>query len=70
MPEATVQTSTFPPSPELQAPPTTGVQAQCGDCVGSGGWFRYEPALDPAPGRLHLSCLSCRGSGRTALARA
>jgi hypothetical protein len=44
-------------------------QAECEECIGSGGWYRYEPALDPAPGRLYLSCLQCRGSGRTAPAR-
>jgi hypothetical protein len=38
----------------------------CDECLGSGGWFRYEPALAPAPGLLYLSCLHCRGSGRTA----
>lgn len=38
----------------------------CDECVGSGGWYRYEPALEPAPGLLYLSCLRCRGSGRTA----
>jgi hypothetical protein len=43
---------------------------QCDDCLGSGGWFRYEPALDPAPGLLYLSCVQCRGSGRAVLARA
>ncbi|HEX2546099.1 MAG TPA: hypothetical protein VHL79_14550 [Ramlibacter sp.] len=37
----------------------------CNECQGSGGWFRYEPALDPAPGLLYLSCVHCRGSGRT-----
>jgi hypothetical protein len=36
----------------------------CEECLGSGGWFRYEPALDPAPGMLYLSCLHCRGQGR------
>jgi hypothetical protein len=36
----------------------------CDECLGSGGWYRYEPALDPAPGMLYLSCLHCRGSGR------
>lgn len=41
----------------------------CEDCLGSGGWLRYEPALDPAPGMLYLSCLQCRGSGRLQLAR-
>lgn len=38
----------------------------CSECLGSGGWFRYEPALDPAPGQLYLSCLQCRGTGRMA----
>jgi hypothetical protein len=42
----------------------------CEECVGSGGWFRYEPALEPSPGLMYLSCLQCRGSGRTILARA
>ncbi len=41
----------------------------CGDCLGSGGWYRYEPALEPAPGMLYLSCLQCRGSGRPLLPR-
>jgi hypothetical protein len=45
-------------------------QASCEECLGSGGWFRYEPALEPAPGLLYLSCLQCRGSGRTASAQA
>jgi hypothetical protein len=45
-------------------------QQQCEECVGSGGWFRYEPALEPSPGLLYLSCVQCRGSGRLALARA
>jgi hypothetical protein len=40
--------------------------ATCDECLGSGGWFRYEPALEPAPGVLYLSCLQCRGTGRTA----
>ena len=44
-------------------------QAECGDCIGSGGWYRYDPSLESSPGRLYLSCLQCRGSGRTALAR-
>jgi hypothetical protein len=42
----------------------------CEECLGSGGWFRYEPALEPSPGLLYLSCLQCRGSGRTALPQA
>ena len=40
--------------------------APCEECVGSGGWYRYEPALEPSPGLLYLSCLQCRGSGRAA----
>ena len=43
--------------------------AACDECLGSGGWFRYEPALEPSPGLLYLSCVQCRGSGRTAPAR-
>ena len=42
----------------------------CDDCLGSGGWYRYEPGMDPAPGRLYLSCLHCRGTGHTAEAHA
>ena len=42
----------------------------CDECLGSGGWFRYEPALEPAPGLLYLSCVQCRGSGSPLLARA
>ena len=45
--------------------PAGSAAAPCEECVGSGGWFRYEPALDPAPGRLYLSCVECRGSGRS-----
>ena len=44
-------------------------RADCEECVGSGGWYRYDPSLDPSPGRLYLSCLQCKGSGKTALAR-
>jgi hypothetical protein len=43
--------------------------ATCDECLGSGGWFRYEPALEPSPGLLYLSCLHCRGSGHTVQAR-
>lgn len=39
---------------------------RCEECLGCGGWYRYEPALEPAPGLLYLSCLHCRGSGRSA----
>jgi DnaJ-class molecular chaperone len=45
------------------------MQAECQECVGSGGWFRYEPALEPSPGLLYLSCVQCRGTGKTAAAR-
>jgi hypothetical protein len=44
-------------------------QQPCDECMGSGGWFRYEPALEPSPGLLYLSCLQCRGSGSPILAR-
>lgn len=45
---------------------TPTVPVPCGECQGSGGWFRYEPALEPLPGLLYLSCLQCRGQGHTA----
>lgn len=47
-------------------PPTAAEPAgePCDECLGTGGWYRYEPALDPAPGMLYLSCLHCRGRGR------
>jgi hypothetical protein len=70
-------TATTLPEPLTGGPSTppsglsaTSVEQPCDDCVGSGGWFRYEPALEPAPGLLYLSCLQCRGSGRAILARA
>ena len=43
--------------------------ATCDACLGSGGWYRYEPALENAPGLLYLSCLHCRGSGRASVLR-
>ena len=49
---------------------TQPVIEACVECLGSGGWYRYEPALEPSPGLLYLSCLHCRGSGRTAEAAA
>ena len=49
--------------------PTGHPADPCDECLGSGGWYRYEPALEPAPGMLYLSCLHCRGSGRMALPR-
>ena len=45
------------------------VAAACEACLGSGGWYRYEPALETAPGLLYLSCLHCRGSGRASVLR-
>jgi len=62
-------------SPFAGTPPGRGVaaaaaQQACEECVGTGGWYRYQPALDPAPGLLYLSCVQCRGSGRLALAGA
>lgn len=57
-------------STEAQAAVLAAAQQSCDECLGSGGWFRYEPALEPTPGLLYLSCLHCRGSGRTAAARA
>jgi hypothetical protein len=65
--------TTLPQASETrqQQPALAGSAAQqCEECLGSGGWFRYEPALEPSPGLLYLSCLQCRGSGRLALARA
>lgn len=53
-----------------QPPAALARPEHCDNCLGSGGWYRYEPSMDPAPGLLYLSCLHCRGSGRLALARA
>ena len=65
------ETTLSQPAPtNQQATVAASAPQQCDECVGSGGWFRYEPALEPAPGLLYLSCLQCRGSGRLALARA
>ena len=50
------------------APASAAALTPCNECMGSGGWFRYEPALEPSPGLLYLSCLHCRGSGRLAQA--
>jgi DnaJ-class molecular chaperone len=62
---------TPPTGPQLSlAAATARGQDTCEECVGSGGWFRYEPALAPAPGLLYLSCIQCRGSGRTASGQA
>ena len=51
------------------APPARSERGEpCEECLGSGGWYRYEPALEPAPGLLYLSCLHCRGQGRALFA--
>jgi hypothetical protein len=66
---------------DLQFPEAANVGAQqaalnlapaetCDECIGAGGWYRYEPSLEPTGGMLYLSCLHCRGNGRLALARA
>jgi hypothetical protein len=69
----TVLTTTARESTPLSPPNAAGTaaaQPACDECLGPGGWFRYEPALEPAPGLLYLSCLHCRGSGLRGLARA
>jgi hypothetical protein len=63
MSEATLREMHDSPAGIAASMPSAPQQA-CEECVGSGGWFRYEPALDPAPGLLYLSCVQCRGSGR------
>lgn len=65
------QAQISPPLDSIPQPIATQARIEhCDDCLGSGGWYRYEPSLEPAPGLLYLSCLACRGSGRLALARA
>ena len=49
--------------------PSIVERADCDECAGSGGWYRYDPSLDTSPGRPYLYCMQCRGSGRTAPAR-
>ena len=64
--------TTFSPHADTQAEvaaAAAAAQPSCEECIGTGGWYRYEPALDPGPGLLYLSCLQCRGSGRLALPR-
>lgn len=65
MSEATLPAAQFATEAHVDA-----ATQHCEECVGSGGWYRYEPALDPAPGLLYLSCVQCRGSGWLASARA
>jgi len=62
-------TTLFPDS-QAQAAAAAAAHEACEECLGTGGWYRYEPALDPAPGRLYLSCVQCRGSGRLAFPKA
>lgn len=59
---APAQPAAFFPAPATSA-------SDCPECLGSGGWLRYEPAADPALGVLYLCCLHCRGSGRAVLTR-
>jgi hypothetical protein len=54
-----------PQQAQLQAMVARQSVATCSECLGTGGWYRYEPALDPGPGLLYLSCVHCRGTGRT-----
>jgi DnaJ-class molecular chaperone len=71
MTEATVSASVHTNTQTAQAAAAISASLQsCEECLGSGGWYRYEPALDPAPGLLYLSCMQCRGSGRTILPQA
>ena len=57
---------TEPAAPRANLP---AAAAACDECLGAGGWVRYEPACEPAVGLLYLSCLQCRGSGRELLPR-
>ena len=67
MNEVTTAASTNPHAQALNSAALRATE-NCQECLGSGGWFRYEPALEPAPGMLYLSCLRCRGTGRFSLA--
>lgn len=51
------------PTPGTPAPAALPAMSECEECQGTGGWFRYEPALEGSAGRLYLSCLPCRGTG-------
>lgn len=55
--------------PSFTQAPAGPLPADCDECLGSGGWFRYDPALEPTPGLLYLSCMNCKGSGRMAFPR-
>lgn len=64
------QSTTLPPPTEQAAP--TPIRAgershiePCDECLGTGGWYRYDPGNEP--GVLYLSCLECRGTGRIRL---
>lgn len=71
MSEATLtEQPALEPVPAAALASSAATPQPCDECLGSGGWFRYEPALEPAPGLLYLSCLQCRGSGRALLPRA
>ena len=66
---ALATTAAAQPSVLFRGTAATASSADCPECLGSGGWLRYEPAADPAPGVLYLCCLHCRGSGRALLPR-
>jgi hypothetical protein len=70
MSDITLTESLSSGTPSAAAAAAATMEQPCDECVGSGGWFRYEPALEPSPGLLYLSCVQCRGSGRTILAQA
>lgn len=70
MSEASLSQFTVLPEGKHVGGAAAAANQHCEECVGSGGWYRYEPALEPAPGLLYLSCVQCRGSGRTVAVQA
>jgi hypothetical protein len=60
MTELTLATPPAEQATQLAAAPP------CEECAGTGGWFRYDPRVESDAGMLYLSCVGCRGSGRTA----
>jgi len=52
------------PAAEPQRPSASAARGSlepCEECLGTGGWYRYDPLREP--GVLYLSCLQCRGTG-------
>ena len=48
-----METLTAPARSEAEPRPAVRATApDCEECMGAGGWYRYEPSLDPAPGLL------------------